>query len=90
MAWVDNLVIPRGARNLDNAKAFIAFLSQPENAALTQNFLKHQSPVRGVEPFLEPGLKDAPGCTSPKAPRWCSARPAVPVPSAWPIACGPA
>lgn len=60
MAWVDNLVIPKGARNLDNAKAFIAFLSQPENAALTQNFLKHQSPVQGVEPYLEPGLKDAP------------------------------
>ncbi|AOE85271.1 extracellular solute-binding protein [Pseudomonas sp. TCU-HL1] len=60
MAWVDNLVIPKGARNPDNAKRFIAFLSQPENAALTQNFLKHQSPVKGVEPFLDASLKDAP------------------------------
>lgn len=60
MAWVDNLVIPKGARNPDNAKRFIAFLSQPENAALTQNFLKHQSPIKGVEPYLDASLKDAP------------------------------
>ncbi|MDH4557444.1 extracellular solute-binding protein [Pseudomonas sp. BN417] len=60
LAWVDNLVIPKGARNPDNAKRFIAFLSQPENAALTQNFLKHQSPIKGVEPYLDASLKDAP------------------------------
>ncbi|WP_249677631.1 ABC transporter substrate-binding protein [Pseudomonas abieticivorans] len=60
MAWVDNMVIPKGSKNPDNAKKFIAFLSQPENAALTQNFLKHQSPIKGVEPFLDPSLKDAP------------------------------
>ncbi|MCK9800626.1 extracellular solute-binding protein [Pseudomonas sp. MAFF 302030] len=60
LAWVDNMVIPKGSKNPANAKAFIAFLSQPENAALTQNFLKHQSPIKGVEPFLDAGLKDAP------------------------------
>ncbi|MGH8351978.1 MAG: extracellular solute-binding protein [Pseudomonas sp.] len=60
LAWVDNLVIPKGSQNPENARRFIAFLSQPENAAMTQNFLKHQSPVKGVEPFLDAGLKDAP------------------------------
>ncbi|PYY92029.1 spermidine/putrescine ABC transporter substrate-binding protein [Pseudomonas sp. TKO26] len=60
LAWVDNMVIPKGSKNPANAKAFIAFLSQPENAAMTQNFLKHQSPIKGVEPFLDAGLKDAP------------------------------
>ncbi|MGH8348863.1 MAG: extracellular solute-binding protein [Pseudomonas sp.] len=60
LAWVDNMVIPTGSKNPANAKAFIAFLSQPENAAMTQNFLKHQSPIKGVEPFLDAGLKDAP------------------------------
>jgi len=60
LAWVDNMVIPMGSKNPANAKAFIAFLSQPENSAMTQNFLKHQSPVKGVEPFLDAGLKDAP------------------------------
>lgn len=60
MAWVDNMVIPKGSKNPDNAKKFIAFLSQPENSAMTQNFLKHQSPVKGVEPFLDASLKDAP------------------------------
>ena len=60
MAWVDNLVIPAGAKNPENAKTFIAFLSRPENAAMTQNFLKHQSPIKGVEPFLDASLKEAP------------------------------
>ena len=59
-AWVDNLVIPAGAKHPDSAKKFIAFLSKPENSAMTQNFLKHQSPIKGVEPFLDAGLKDAP------------------------------
>ncbi|UIN55592.1 MULTISPECIES: extracellular solute-binding protein [Pseudomonas] len=60
LAWVDNMVIPAGSKNPANAKAFIAFLSQPENSAMTQNFLKHQSPIKGVEPFLDASLKDAP------------------------------
>jgi len=60
LAWVDNMVIPAGSKNPANAKAFIAFLSQPENSAMTQNFLKHQSPMKGVEPFLDANLKDAP------------------------------
>lgn len=59
LAWVDNMVIPAGSKNPANAKAFIAFLSQPENSAMTQNFLKHQSPIKGVEPFLDAALKDA-------------------------------
>lgn len=60
VAWVDNMVIPKGGHHLENAKKFIAFLSEPENAAMTQNFLKHQSPIKGVEPFLNASLKDAP------------------------------
>ncbi|MCU1727901.1 extracellular solute-binding protein [Pseudomonas sp. 7P_10.2_Bac1] len=60
LAWVDNMVIPNGSKHPENAKAFIAFMSQPENAAMTQNFLKHQSPIKGVEPYLDAGLKDAP------------------------------
>ncbi|HIE1420843.1 TPA: extracellular solute-binding protein [Pseudomonas aeruginosa] len=69
LAWVDNLVIPRGSRNPDNARRFIAFLAQPENAALTQNFLKHQSPVKGVEPYLDASLKDAPELHVPAGTR---------------------
>ncbi|WP_339454089.1 ABC transporter substrate-binding protein [Pseudomonas sp. EA_5y_Pfl2_R50] len=67
LAWVDNMVIPAGSKNPANAKAFIAFLSQPENSAMTQNFLKHQSPIKGVEPFLDATLKDAPELHIPEA-----------------------
>ncbi|ARU87709.1 extracellular solute-binding protein [Pseudomonas sp. M30-35] len=66
MAWVDNLVIPKGANNPDAARTFIAFMSQPENSAMTQNFLKHQSPFKGSEAFLDADLKTAPELQIPE------------------------
>jgi len=60
LAWVEGLAIPKDARNLENAKTLIAFLSQPEVSAMTQAFLKHQSPIKGTDPYLDPSLKDAP------------------------------
>lgn len=66
MAWVDNMVIPKGANNPEAARAFIAFMSQPENSAMTQNFLKHQSPVKGTEAFLDEDLKTAPELQIPE------------------------
>jgi len=60
LAWVEGLAIPKDARNPENAKKLIAFLSQPEISAMTQAFLKHQSPIKGTDSYLDPSLKDAP------------------------------
>jgi len=60
LAWVEGLAIPKDARNPENAKTLIAFLSRPEVSAMTQAFLKHQSPIKGTEAYLDPALKDAP------------------------------
>ncbi len=45
VGWLDSLAVPKGATNLDNAKAFIDFLSTPENATIQYNYYGHASPV---------------------------------------------
>ena len=45
VGWLDSLVVPKGAKNIDNAKAFINFMSTPENATIQYNFYAHSSPV---------------------------------------------
>jgi len=66
LAWVEGLAIPKDARNPENAKKLIAFLSRPEISAMTQAFLKHQSPIQGTAQFLDANLQKAPELNIPK------------------------
>lgn len=45
VGWIDSLAVPKGAANIDNAKAFIDFMSTPENATVQYNYYGHSSPV---------------------------------------------
>jgi spermidine/putrescine transport system substrate-binding protein len=45
VGWLDSLAVPKGAANIDNAKAFIDFMSTPENATVQYNYYGHSSPV---------------------------------------------
>lgn len=45
VGWLDSMVVPVGAANVDNAKAFIDFMSAKENATIQYNFYGHASPV---------------------------------------------
>ncbi len=45
VGWLDSLAVPKGAANIDNAKAFIDFVSTPENATIQYNYYGHASPV---------------------------------------------
>lgn len=57
----DNLAILSNAQNQDNAKIFMNWLLDPENAALNADFIKYSSPVKGIEEHLsEPAEGDAP------------------------------
>lgn len=42
--WVDGMVIPREARNVDNAHAFINFLSRPDIAQMNCEYIEYSSP----------------------------------------------
>lgn len=47
--WMDSFVIPKGAANIENAKAFINFMSEPENATVQYNYYSHSSPVQIID-----------------------------------------
>jgi spermidine/putrescine transport system substrate-binding protein len=46
--WVDGTVIPAGAKNVENAHAFIDFLSRPEIAQLNAEYIEYSSPNIGA------------------------------------------
>ncbi|WP_420567605.1 ABC transporter substrate-binding protein [Thalassovita sp.] len=45
VGWLDSFVVPAGAANVDNAKAFIEFMSTVENATVQYNYYAHSAPV---------------------------------------------
>ena len=51
--WADNMVVLKDAPNLENAKLFMNFLLDPENAATLTNFASYTAGVEGTEPFLD-------------------------------------
>lgn len=70
-AWADNVVVLKGAENIENAKLFMNFLLEPENAAALTNFAGYTAGVKGTGPYLEEKFKGAlelnPPAGSPKA-----------------------
>ena len=48
VGWIDSMVVPKGAANVDNAKAFMNFISEPANATIQYNYYAHSSPVELV------------------------------------------
>lgn len=65
-AFADNVVVLKGAPNLENAKKFMDFLMEPENAAAVTNFAMYNSAIQGVEPFLSETLRTAPEVNPPE------------------------
>lgn len=58
-AWMDNLVVLKGAPNIENAKKFMNFMLDPENAAALTNFAMYTAGVEGTEPHLSEALVGA-------------------------------
>jgi spermidine/putrescine transport system substrate-binding protein len=56
---MDNLVVIKGAPNLENAKLFMNFLMDPENAAMMTNFTGYANGVLGSEKFVDADLAKA-------------------------------
>lgn len=73
MTGFTNWGILSTAQNVDNAKIFLNWLLLPENAALNIDFGKYNTPVAGVDEYLE-----AAGVVAPDAETLERARPTVP------------
>jgi len=59
IAWADNLAVPTGAANYDNAIKFIEFMMQPENVAIQSNFAGYSNGIMGSADFMSEDLKAA-------------------------------
>jgi spermidine/putrescine transport system substrate-binding protein len=49
MLWTDNMVIPKGAKNLQQAVSFINFYYDPANAATIEAYVNYVCPVKGAK-----------------------------------------
>lgn len=45
VGWLDSMVVPKGAANVDNAKKFIDFMTTLENATVQYNYYGHSAPM---------------------------------------------
>ncbi|MFZ2622341.1 MAG: extracellular solute-binding protein, partial [Trichococcus flocculiformis] len=54
--WFDNIVIPKTARNIDGAYAFINFMLEPENAAINAEYVGYATPNQTAIELMDPEI----------------------------------
>ncbi|MDO6589753.1 spermidine/putrescine ABC transporter substrate-binding protein [Loktanella sp. D2R18] len=59
ITWADNIAVPVGAPNYDNAIKFVEFLMQPENIAIQSNFAGYSNGITGSADLMNDDLKAA-------------------------------
>jgi len=64
--WNDNFAIPKGARNVENAKTFINWMMKPENIAIASNFTGYNNGIRGSTELMDAKLRDDPAVNTPQ------------------------
>jgi spermidine/putrescine transport system substrate-binding protein len=63
--WMDNATILKDAPNMENAKTFLNFLMDPQNAALISDYAKYANGIVGSEKFMPAEFAAAPEITPP-------------------------
>jgi len=68
VGWFDSLVIPKGAKNVENAKIFMNWLMAPENMALLSNFASYANAIVGSDKFMTKDMASSPEVAVPSVP----------------------
>lgn len=78
--WQDNVAILADAQNVENAKLFLNFIMDPENAAMISEYTGYGNAVMGSEAFMSAELLASPEMTIPSRQRLrrISSKPARP------------
>ena len=50
--WVDGMVVPKAAKNPENAHILINFLSRPDIARMNQDYIQYSTPIQGAVDLL--------------------------------------
>ncbi len=64
--WMDSVAILADAQNVEEAKTFMNFIMDPENAAMISNFARYANGIDGSEQYMDPVMRDAPEISIPE------------------------
>ncbi len=65
VVWMDQVMLLKDAKNVDNAYKFLNFIAEPENAAMISAFARYANGIAGSDAFMPEDMKTAPEIVVP-------------------------